>query len=579
MSSRLAGAILALTAAALLTLSLLAASWWNGHPAFDGREIEAKTIFVSPLGAQGCNTGGDGSCTSLDMAGSFKFPGYGALGVTGLLGLAALLLAVTTFAGAESRTSLAKAVIGLTIASAVVVVLLIVIGPHLAGSHEVAMHLGTGIYLLGGAFLAAVFGSVLAKRPLPKPELRPSRAAIAPALAAPPPAGAQPVDVLALIQQDDALRPSRPAIAPQSGSSLPGPAGPLAPQNGPLFSAAPQLRALYDADPAQGGTAGYVPGAPPKLPMRGPTPLPHAAVAAVVGLPTPPPIAPSHAMVEGRTKPASVPPPPPPLPPTVPTPPRPRAGTQPPPPGTFAARLKASSVPPPVRAKAPSVVPLPGGPRTIAAAVVPPPSVPRTIAGAVAPPPPAAPVLPKKLPVRAVTDPSDHMETIEREREDEVGDTTDAGVPLPPDIIPPADTEQRPALERPSTDTEDVETQSVEKFARAGSLAETDAVEKMAPEEVQEPRKRPSKPIKANTTDVELIKPPHAIAEPEPAPAPAPAAAPKIPITTAPDSLPPPTEKQAATSGPSPACPQCEAPMAWVEEHLRFYCKSCRMYF
>jgi hypothetical protein len=56
-------------------------------------------------------------------------------------------------------------------------------------------------------------------------------------------------------------------------------------------------------------------------------------------------------------------------------------------------------------------------------------------------------------------------------------------------------------------------------------------------------------------------------------------AASKIPITTAPDSLPPPKEKQAATSGPSPACPQCESPMAWVEEHLRFYCKSCRMYF
>lgn len=55
-------------------------------------------------------------------------------------------------------------------------------------------------------------------------------------------------------------------------------------------------------------------------------------------------------------------------------------------------------------------------------------------------------------------------------------------------------------------------------------------------------------------------------------------AMPKLPISTAPASLPPPRDnKQAA--GPSPACPQCEAPMAWVEEHLRFYCKSCRMYF
>jgi hypothetical protein len=55
---------------------------------------------------------------------------------------------------------------------------------------------------------------------------------------------------------------------------------------------------------------------------------------------------------------------------------------------------------------------------------------------------------------------------------------------------------------------------------------------------------------------------------------------PKVSMSTAPDSLPPPIEnKRAQASGPSPACPQCEAPMAWVEEHLRFYCKSCRMYF
>ena len=53
---------------------------------------------------------------------------------------------------------------------------------------------------------------------------------------------------------------------------------------------------------------------------------------------------------------------------------------------------------------------------------------------------------------------------------------------------------------------------------------------------------------------------------------------PKLPISTAPDSLPPPTDDKQAI-GPSPACPQCEAPMVWVEEHLRFYCKSCRMYF
>jgi hypothetical protein len=54
---------------------------------------------------------------------------------------------------------------------------------------------------------------------------------------------------------------------------------------------------------------------------------------------------------------------------------------------------------------------------------------------------------------------------------------------------------------------------------------------------------------------------------------------PRPPLSTAPSSLPPPNAENIAGSGPSPACPQCEAPMAWVEEHLRFYCKSCRMYF
>jgi hypothetical protein len=53
----------------------------------------------------------------------------------------------------------------------------------------------------------------------------------------------------------------------------------------------------------------------------------------------------------------------------------------------------------------------------------------------------------------------------------------------------------------------------------------------------------------------------------------------KIPVSTASESLPPPKKDDIAASGPTPACPQCEAPMAWVEEHLRFYCKSCRMYF
>jgi hypothetical protein len=63
-----------------------------------------------------------------------------------------------------------------------------------------------------------------------------------------------------------------------------------------------------------------------------------------------------------------------------------------------------------------------------------------------------------------------------------------------------------------------------------------------------------------------------------PIPSNAPRATP-VPISTAPTNLAPPKPTQIASTGPTPACPQCESPMAWVEEHLRFYCKQCRMYF
>jgi hypothetical protein len=72
------------------------------------------------------------------------------------------------------------------------------------------------------------------------------------------------------------------------------------------------------------------------------------------------------------------------------------------------------------------------------------------------------------------------------------------------------------------------------------------------------------------------VAPPPRASQPAPRATPAPV---KPPLSTAPPSLPPPKTANIPATGPTPACPQCEAPMAWVEEHLRFYCKSCRMYF
>ena len=121
-----------------------------------------------------------------------------------------------------------------------------------------------------------------------------------------------------------------------------------------------------------------------------------------------------------------------------------------------------------------------------------------------------------------------------------VGDSTDVSVPIDPTPPPPAS----PSPDASAPATEEVPLRRGETH---DDNAETVAREKVSLAEIEGP-----------TT---------------PAP-------PKIPITTASESLPPPVEqKRAQTSSPSPACPQCEAPMAWVEEHLRFYCKGCRMYF
>lgn len=54
------------------------------------------------------------------------------------------------------------------------------------------------------------------------------------------------------------------------------------------------------------------------------------------------------------------------------------------------------------------------------------------------------------------------------------------------------------------------------------------------------------------------------------------------PRVAAPDTRPPPPPPAKAVApsaaGPVPACPQCDAPTVWNEEHLRFYCRACRIY-
>ena len=622
MSPRLAGAALALIAAALLAASVVGVpwAWWDGHPALKGETIKAKTVHVGPLTAQGCNTGGDNTCSKLSLSGGFTTTGRVEAGVCGVLALAAVVLALLALADNERRKQLGKVVIGIAAVAAVGAVVMIILGPKVTTA-QVSIPIGPGMGVFWVAIVGSMLGSVLAMRPNPPLVLR-----SAPPLGVP---AAPPVDLAALMQQDQ-LRPAslgpEPMIGrppPSPGGMLPGPAGPLGPPQAPyppyspqppapapLFAAAPQLRPLYEAAPPQGGTAGFVPPPPAPLPLRAPTPVPRGSLSHLAGppLPSPPPlqppgrpsappttpfVRPDSAMATAdaagwslgepaarsapalptdaparpgttrgaamppdpqpsRAKPASVAPPPPRTKPASlapPLPARPAASpSTPPPPG---ARTKAASVAPP-----PRPTPSPLNKSTIAAAVV---------------PPPAAPT----LPIRAESDPGDHLPTSGFEPVDaETHESFDARATVARDDG---------ASAGDIGDHTDASVQAPELDAAIGDHTDASLPLPPAPRpgtasDLIETRER------AKQESIELPLATGDSTSPETAPTAAPERAadakePKIPVSTAPESLPPPEANQVASSGPSPACPQCEAPMAWVEEHLRFYCKSCRMYF
>src|ERR1700689_4528862 len=80
MASRAFGALLALAAAALFLTPLVTAvlpdlptgGWFDGHPRVAGKVLEVKDVHIGLFAGTGCNTGGDGVCTSLDLARLFK---------------------------------------------------------------------------------------------------------------------------------------------------------------------------------------------------------------------------------------------------------------------------------------------------------------------------------------------------------------------------------------------------------------------------------------------------------------------------------------------------------------------------
>lgn len=548
MASCVGGTVLALTAASLLAVTLATGSWWSGHPDINGQTISAKTVHIGMLVAEGCNTGGDGACKALELGGAFNATRYAVAGTTALTLLALLGVALLTITRSERRKLFAGLVFAGAVLGMLAAIALLVQGPDLKTNAKVAVPLGWGLYVFGGAIVTAIGSGVVALRPLPPPP----RTVLAPpgwSGHAAPPAAMPPGGVdMAALMQESALRPSEPAppgsrppmapVPPSPGGILPGPSGPLgvAPApSAPLFSSAPQLRPLYEAAPTQGGTSGFQPQPPPPLAMRAPTPVPRSQISAKHGIPTPPPLEVPSALARPKSK--SLPPPvrskpmtaPPPLP--AANPPRPASTTRPPP--------------------SPTKPPLPKPTFTAPAAIPPRPFL---------PPPPVRQMTEDMTIDRQKEDPFDVAATRAHVKEDP-SDFDAAETSLPADGLA---TEAQPSLA--VGDHTDVNAGFAESTSPAASAFESTG-EREIMEALERDRLEGAKRA-ATDTDIAAAK----------AATPAPVLT-KPPISTAPESLPPPQEKEVATSGPSPACPQCEAPMAWVEAHLRFYCKSCKMYF
>jgi hypothetical protein len=416
-----------------------------------------------------------------------------------------------------------------------------------------------------------------------------------------------------------------PAVStPSPGGPLPGPQGPLAPPFGqpepPMFQGAPQLRPLYDAAPNQGGTGGYVPTPGPPLPTRPPTPMPRAAVGAIAGIPTPPPFGAQDSGARPKTlppplrgKPSSMPPP---IGQTIHG--RPGAPTSPPPPPPArATQIAGAAVPPPALPTGPT------GPKTTRAPTDPIESL-QTVqhdkhekedtfdAAATAARPPRSDSTDAGdntdvgvVPVDENAVAAFEVPTSENRAFGEAPTATDAGradtdIHSLPDNVA---TKGRPKVGIDDKDVRDIMIEKPTVPAKPGASPRATGPNPKMPMPAMPvmpmpaPRTTPPPPRKtppstqpatqpaarsvgeAPTIPANLPRPGTPVTVPAASPAAAPAVPAKVPITTAPATLPPPTAKQTQSQGPSPACPQCEAPMAWVEEHLRFYCKSCKMYF
>ncbi|MCX5746303.1 MAG: hypothetical protein NT062_27820, partial [Proteobacteria bacterium] len=315
MFPRVGGAILALAAAALLAVAVFATPWWLGHPVVDSAVRHLQTVDVSPLGAHGCNTGGDGHCTSMMLETGFRITGIATVGASGLLALGLLVLSVATLQRREARRRIGRLVIGGVAVGALAGIALLLLGPGIkATGHTLTVPHGFGVLVFFASIATAVAAALVTAREIPRAVIVPR-----PQLAGLP---ATPFDVNTLFGNDPGQQPPAPPAPPPTfsngfgqgpGGVLPGPS----PLTTPLFAAPPQVVAVQAVMPPS------FPAAPPP-----PRPRPNTQL--------PPPL---------RSRPASLPPP------------LPRPATMPPPAPLASVAVDPAPPKPPVRPTKPTAPP------------------------------------------------------------------------------------------------------------------------------------------------------------------------------------------------------------------------------
>ena len=181
MASRALGAFLALAAAAAIVVSIASSAWWAGTPVIDGKAFDAKDVHAGPLGATGCNVGGDGSCEPVAIDQTVQMIGYAELGAAALATLFLFVLLSAALRVSEHRRGIATTSLLFTLLAGGGAGALLALGPGIQASQVVEVPIGWGAYAFGGGIFASLLASLITRRLEPEPlRLKPTLSPIDP---------------------------------------------------------------------------------------------------------------------------------------------------------------------------------------------------------------------------------------------------------------------------------------------------------------------------------------------------------------------------------------------------------------